>query len=56
MKRENPVDLYDNVYSGFGSDAEAAVRCCASMTLPVVQPKFPNVGTTHGNSSMKLSY
>jgi hypothetical protein len=26
MKRENPVDLYDNVYSGFGSDAEAAVR------------------------------
>ena len=26
MKRENPVDLYNNVYSGFGSDAEAAVR------------------------------
>src|SRR5215468_1255926 len=26
MKRENPVDLYNNVYSGFGSDAEVAVR------------------------------
>src|SRR5215467_1685338 len=26
MKRENPVDLYNNVYSGFRSDAEAAVR------------------------------
>src|SRR5262245_34667627 len=26
MKRENPVDLYNNVYSGFGSDAELAVR------------------------------
>ena|ERR1041385_554276 len=26
MKRENPVNLYDNVYSAFGSDAEAAVR------------------------------
>ena len=26
MKRENPVDLYNNVYSGFASDAEAAVR------------------------------
>jgi SAM-dependent methyltransferase len=26
MKRQNPVDLYNNVYSGFGSDAEAAVR------------------------------
>jgi len=26
MKRKNPVDLYNNVYSGFGSDAEAAVR------------------------------
>src|SRR5262252_2159771 len=23
---ENPVDLYNNVYSGFGRDAEAAVR------------------------------
>jgi SAM-dependent methyltransferase len=26
MKRENPVDLYNNVYSGFGSDVEGAVR------------------------------
>ena len=26
MKREKPVDLYNNVYSGYGSDAEAAVR------------------------------
>jgi len=26
MKRENPIDLYNNVYSGFGSDAEVAVR------------------------------
>src|SRR5262249_62282211 len=26
MKRDNPVDLYNNVYSSFGSDAEAAVR------------------------------
>ena len=26
MKRENPVDLYNNVYSGFGSDVEASVR------------------------------
>src|SRR5262249_27416073 len=26
MKRANPVDLYNNVYSGFGSDAETAVR------------------------------
>jgi SAM-dependent methyltransferase len=26
MKRDNPVDLYNNVYSGFASDAEAAVR------------------------------
>src|SRR5215467_13225747 len=26
MKRENPVDLYNNVYSGFGSEAEAEVR------------------------------
>jgi SAM-dependent methyltransferase len=26
MKRENPVDLYNNVYSGFGSDEEVAVR------------------------------
>ena len=26
MKRDKPVDLYNNVYSGFGSDAEAAVR------------------------------
>src|SRR5262245_22277612 len=26
MKRDNPVDLYNNVYSGFGSDAEIAVR------------------------------
>src|SRR5262245_7537625 len=26
MKRENPVDLYNNVYSDFASDAEAAVR------------------------------
>src|SRR5215467_7688769 len=26
MKRENPVDLYNNVYSGFRSDAELAVR------------------------------
>src|SRR5215510_5327949 len=26
MKRENPVDLYNNVYSGFGNDAEVAVR------------------------------
>jgi SAM-dependent methyltransferase len=26
MKPENPVDLYNNVYSGFATDAEAAVR------------------------------
>jgi len=26
MKRETPVDLYNNVYSGFGSDEEIAVR------------------------------
>jgi SAM-dependent methyltransferase len=26
VKHENPVDLYNNVYSGFGTDAEAAVR------------------------------
>src|SRR5215813_14391758 len=103
----NPVDLYNNVYSGFASDAETAVRrqtygedigqsswmtasewlgfadllgvtdgsicsyrqartsgfferlasnCWASMTLPVAQPKFPSVGTTHANSSGKLSY
>src|SRR5262249_50380557 len=26
MKRDNPIDLYNNVYSGFGSDAEVAVR------------------------------
>jgi hypothetical protein len=26
MKRDNPVDLYNNAYSSFGSDAEAAVR------------------------------
>src|SRR5215467_13255373 len=26
MKRENPVNLYNNVYSSFGSDAEVAVR------------------------------
>ena len=26
MKRDKPVDLYNNVYSDFGSDAEGAVR------------------------------
>jgi SAM-dependent methyltransferase len=26
MKQENPVDLYNNVYSGFTTDAEVAVR------------------------------
>jgi SAM-dependent methyltransferase len=26
VKHENPVDLYNTVYSGFGTDAEAAVR------------------------------